>query len=159
MKFKVKKGTKLFKKLDEIGIKCRNADKAAGKLAEELKCKNWARSSFVLAGGIRAFQFKEKPENWKTVENTYDCFYPKICKQNKELLDKISKLPIVKIEELNDIVGFKSQFHGNRFYKTVGISWVNKNFILIDVYEECEYKPKKDMIEITFSEYKKLNKK
>lgn len=160
MKFKILKSSPLFKQLKDVEEKCREVNRVAGKLAKKHGAKEWVSSGRNLAGGLAGFQFDKKPENWKQVykEHFENCYYPKSCKANKELLEEISKLPIVNAEVVNKILGFKFQFVGLKVCYQPGIQW-NKNYILVDIHEGAKYKSKKGMKEITYSEYEKLKKK
>jgi hypothetical protein len=170
MKFKVLKGTKLFDILDKIGDDCMVATREARKIVEELGFEKWRQQTFCLAGGISAFHApKGKPDGYVYAYSNRDrtAVLPKKIKSNKELLERIEKLPEVKYEALNKPLnydGFKSDKFNERGAKYIsmapGIVW-RKNYILLDMHDYIDYKPVKDMIEITTSEYKKLynNKK
>lgn len=159
MKFKILKNSPLFKELKDIEAKCREVNRAAGKLAKKHGAKEWLSNRHYLAGGIAGFQLDKKPENWKQIYKDHfeNCYFPKSCKANKELLEEISKLPKVEIDTLNKALGFKFQFVGSKVYYSPGVRW-NKNYILVEIGENAKYKPKKGMIEITYSEYEKLKK-
>lgn len=166
MRFKIKKGTELFKTLDALGNKVVAVEKEAGKLTKKLGFKQYMRKRFVLAGGIIAFHSTEKPANYAYAFGSSDreAIFPKKIKANKEILELIESLPVVNYSELNRPLkydGFKTtQFTatgGKHISMRPGVVW-KKNVILIDVPEYIKYKPVKDMIEITFSEFEKLRK-
>jgi hypothetical protein len=170
MKYKVEKGTKLFEKLDALGDRMMEVNKAAFTLVKEMGFKEFhtAGTGFVFAGGISAVRSKTKPEGYVYAfgPSEREAFFPKKNKANKELLAKIEALPIIKADELNTLVNFDpfadtpavTRTGGRNISFHPGISW-GKEYILIEVshhYEES-YKPAKDMIEITTSEYQKLH--
>lgn len=168
MKFKIMKGTPLFDKLREVGDKMKAANKEAYALCTELGFKQMRPESMVLAGGISSLYAKTKPEGYAFAFNpskSPNDFFPKRNKANKEIIERIKALPKVEHEELNNPIkydGWKSNKYnergsGKHVSLHPGISW-HKNFILISVAEYIDYKPVKDMIEITVTEYKKLEK-
>lgn len=162
MKYKILKGTDLFNKLTDLNKRMKKVKKAATDLAASLGGGKVATTNRYLAGGIDAIEFKEKPEGWRSVGNSWEgLYYPKAV--NKSILKQISELPVIKIDELNDIVGFRSgqtKFSGGGFVwiKSVGMQW-HKDFILMETADGTEYTPLPDVIEILGSEYDELSKK
>lgn len=157
MYYKLEKGNETFDKLDNVLNKMSKCNKEAMNLVEELGFERFGVSRGVVAGGISCIQSDYKPEGYKSVgKNHQNLIYPKA--NNKEVLEKINNLPIVKHEEYNETIGFKSQFTENVFIYNFISKKVN-DIYLIEVSNECEYKPTKDMVEITFTEYKKLSDK
>lgn len=154
MKFKVLKGTPLFDKLTNLKKEIDAANNAARDLVKELGYENYCKSLFDVAGGISAIIIPEgKPAGWRFSFNDRQpahAYFPSSIKANKELLERIKKLPIVSTQKLNSLINYGSPF------STPGISW-RKNYILISTRNE--YKPVKDMVEILESEYKKLESK
>ena len=162
MNYKIEKGTELFKTLTNFKIKINSVDKKAMDLAIELGGISSASNGRYLAGGFDAVEFKNKPDGWRSVGNSWqNLYYPKADKKNKEIHNKISELPKIKWEELNELVGFKSQFcsteRGIANVKSIATSW-HKDFILLETAEGAEYNPPKDVIEILGSEFEKLSK-
>ncbi|HQV53974.1 MAG TPA: hypothetical protein PLX17_00585 [Chitinophagaceae bacterium] len=160
MKFKILKGTELYNQLVALRKKIDHVQSESAKLAKEFGGGEVATSGRNLAGGIDAVEFKEKPEGWKVVGETWQkLFYPKSDKSNKEIHEKIQALPVVKFEELNSLVKFDIQGatsgRGLAFVKSVACAW-GKGYVLIEVHENCKYTPVEGMIEILESEYKKL---
>lgn len=168
MKFKVSKSSPLFKKLESIKLKVKEADKAATTLASSLGFNEHYPKRFVLAGGIEAFHKAgiSKPDGFAYAygAKNKEAFFPKKTKANKELLDKIAALPVVENHELNSIL----KFNGNKskeFTKTGGRRvcfhpevHFGKGYFLIGIPEYIDYKPVKGMTEITTSQYHKLSK-
>lgn len=159
MKFKILKGTETFNKLSDFEKEIKRVNKIAIDLSKELGGDEKGTHlgySFELAGGISGIKMPLKPEGWKDAsKNHHNYFYPKINKSNKDVLDKINALPILKYKDLNDIVGFSFQSHGMTWFNCPGIYW-GKEYILMDVNDQCNFCPNEDMIEILGSEYIKL---
>ncbi len=161
MFFIVRTPSPLFQKLQEINKKMRSANKSALDLAKTVGCKQIRRENFQLAGGISSFYFKEKPDGFaytRTKKHPND-FFPKKIIANKELLKKISELPLVEYQELNDLVGFDERKHSpaGRWMFCPNISW-HKDFVLLDFKSAEKYKPIVGMKEILYSEFEKLSK-
>ena len=162
MKYKVVKGSNLFKTLTDFKTKIDLVRKQAMDLAIELGGVSSASNGRRLAGGLDAVVFKEKPEGWRSVGDKWQNFYyPKADKKNKEIHSKINALPSIDYDELNKLVGFNSQFctegRGIAHIKTVGIKW-HKSFVIIETSENSKYKPIEGVIEILGSEWEKLSK-
>ena len=163
MKFKVKKGTKLFKELKELQKRMIFCNKEAFALAEkhgfsQIRCLDGYEA---LAGGITSFYADKKPEGfaWTYGSKAPNDFFPKKTNANKPLLKAIKELPYVKIDDLNKLIkydGLKMRTNNHISFHP-GISFRNKDYVLFDVSECTRYKPVEDMIEITVSEYKQLN--
>ena len=164
MKYKILKGTELFKKLADLRKRMNEVQKQAKDLAIELGGTAAATSGRNLAGGIDAVEFDKKPDGWRSVGNSWqNLYYPKADKKNKEIHDKINALPILKFEELNNAVGFSANqsvcnSNGFAFIKTVGMQW-HKDFILMETAEGTKYTPVDGVQEILGSEFEELSKK
>jgi hypothetical protein len=169
MKYKILKGTELYKKLMELKAKMVQANKAANKVATGLGCKQWLGGEHgTIAGGLTGFEFEKQPDGWrKAWPGDYrNMYYPKNQKSNKEILDTIKALPVVTFAELNNVLGFEQ--HSVPFADGVGSRkrWLFhpgfqflKDMVLVVVDEQAEYTPLPDMIEITVSEFNQLVKK
>lgn len=166
MKYKILKGTELFNKLVAIEKKCKDAVDAADAFAKTIGAVGVYSRRSRQVGGVGAFRFPyDAPPDkkfWMQPDrhNTSDAYYPrsgkaKKIRQNDELHDKISKLPVVEYKEINEVIGFKDQWVGFTNYITYGLE-VNDDYALIEVGDECAYEPLPGMIEITISEYNKL---
>lgn len=144
--------------------KINEANNVAIELAKSFGSNKVAKTGRNLGGGIDAIEFEEKPENWKSVgEKWQNLFFPKSCKENKAILEKINALPIVKKSELNEIVGFKapqtvSSANGIGWVETVGLV-VGKEDILLSITEGVKFEPNQDMKEILNSEFEQLQTK
>ena len=159
MKYKILKGTELFDKLTELNNRMNEVKKAATELAKSLGGGDVATTGHYLAGGIDAIEFEEQPEGWKRVGKSWQgLYYPKSNK--KAILKQIGELPVVRFNELNDIIGFRQGAivsHGGIGWATsVSMKW-HKDFILMLVPNGIEYTPVKDTIEILGSEYEQLS--
>lgn len=152
MYYKLEKGNETFEKLDNVWERMIECNKKAYALCKELGFTKMGRSNNGVAGGISCFQADQKPEGFKTLKG-YNLYFPK--KNNKEVLNKIDELPIIEHKEYNETIGFKSQFSTSFHHSSFGSKKVN-DIYLIEVSEECKYTPTKDMVEITITEYKKL---
>lgn len=161
MKYKILKGTKLFDSLATIKKQMDAGDKAAQALVKEVCAESYAKSSAGLAGGIRAFYFKDGekvPDGWKKMEKgATNWFFPKSSKwANDDILKKIAELPVVKPDALIKLLQFSAQVYA----ETDALIWVSspkviwrKTYILVAIPEQFTYVPVKDMQEITVSEY------
>lgn len=164
MKFKVLKGTQLFDALTAVNKRMYEAKAEADKLVESLSIniEDTATKGYNLAGGIDAFHCPDgTPEGWKSVGESYQkLYYPKV-KGNTKLLEQIAHLPIVKYDDINILIDFHPSGYtspaGLVWSKGPGIVWA-ENYVLIETSEGFPYKPVKDMIEITVSEFEALKK-
>lgn len=166
MKFRVNKGTKLFDQLVAVGEQIRDANNAAVKFGKSLGFSAIRIGGHVLAGGISSFQSETVPDGF--IQKNGDGVFPrKNLKKNKEVLAQIEALPKVEHSVLNKVLKFdpfnsneKAQ-NGNGSFKIQWyphVAWKSE-YVLVEVAEYMNYKPLKDMIEITASEYEKLSKK
>lgn len=154
MKFKVSRNSETGKKLAPIEERAIEAFEAQRKIAIELGFQGWQRGAFVAFGGIGSLIPKkgEKPDS-KLWKKQWDGYYPKAnSKEGKRLIKLLEELPTVEISELNMAVGFNEQY-----FKTIGISFIHKEFYVFSVGDDWEFEPPSDCIEITVSEYKRLS--
>lgn len=172
MYYKVDLNSKLYTTLKDVQLKMKEANKAALKLANELGFKKWRGSNnFVIAGGIVSLYAETKPEGYVYTygsKESLNDFFPKKCKANKEILDKINSLPTVDSFSFTDQIKYDWRQHksptgntrgGNHVLFTPGLSFPKNGEILISFPEYIKkYKPVAGMIEITFTEHKILNK-
>lgn len=164
MYWKVLKGTELFDKLDHIRMGVIAAQNCAWDLAKKQGAESVRGDMFILAGGISGMHFPNgKPSGYKKVYSSHftDCYMPSDIKKNDKLLAEIKALPRIEYTALNDVLKYKKSdviFSDNRmvFYPR---TMFQKKEMLISLPDYVTgYKPVKDMIEITVSEYNKLNK-
>lgn len=158
MKFKVLKGTDLFKKLDDFRKEMVRCNKLAFDIVEELGYKQMRGKYNTIAGGISSIVIDgTPPANWKQVG--YKEYFPMKRKVNKELLDRIAKLPVVDGDDLNKILKYnpfnRKDPDDRRMSFHPGINWGDA-YILIDVSNGNNYKQLPDMIEILDSEFSTL---
>jgi len=165
MKYKVVKGTKLFDELWSIQKQMQSCHDEVKKIADTIpEADGFSKRSHCLAGGIAAFHFKEysmgAPDGWRKMEKGFTpWFMPKSSdKRNKELLSRISKLPVIDYEAINDLLGFNFHITGEMqiWYAPI-VEW-RKKYVLIEMPSDRKYKPKDGMIEILDSEFIKLSK-
>jgi len=157
MYFKVEKGTETYNKLRSVCDKITDCNNKALDLTKELGFNRCCKDRNGVGGGISALEsLSGKPEGYKVVGEKYqDLYYPKV--KNKEVVSKIESLPVVSYDEFNGTIGFSEQFTDMTFHHAFGLKDIDESF-LITISDECDYKPKSDMIEILASEYKELSK-
>lgn len=160
MKFKIEKGCVLYSKMTALQKKI---DAANAEAVAFIKAKGWTgkhyKRQYVLAGGIGAVEFDEKPDGWKTVGAKWQrLYYPKV-KGNKELLKEMAALPVVKNDELKEILEYKTAGYvkngGLVIFTRPSIEW-KEEIILLEFPDEINYEPPFGMVEILSSEYKKI---
>lgn len=164
MKFKILKGTKLFDRLTAVRKEMTRCNKEALKVMKEAGAKSIRGRRMVAAGGISSFIFEDniKPDNWSFA---YGKDYPKDFMPtrnrtvNKDLLGKIANLPVVEYDAINDLLNYDfNDSDTNRLYFIPGLLFKKQCILLVFGEQYTRYKPVKDMIEITHSEYLKLGK-
>ncbi len=97
MYYKIKIGSEAHQKLEAIFAKMKECNAASRELMNEVGATRLYRGNFEKAGGAYSFVFAEKPpENWGKKEGGW---FPKKVKANRELLEKIERLPTVGIIE------------------------------------------------------------
>jgi len=157
MKYKIVAGSSLFDQLTDLFKRLEQCRASTHAIADEFGAKQWLGSSKrPLAGGISGFMLDKMPEGWKRVSApNLSTFFPKSIPANKALLARISALPIIERDVLNEIVGFKEQWIGLTRYSSPGIKF-GYDFHIMEVSEETKYTPIDGMEEITVSEYNRL---
>jgi hypothetical protein len=164
MFYKILPGSPLFDRLTKLKEKmyeCNN--KALDFAKNEMGYSTIRGGHHVLAGGISAIQSKDKPKGYKAAYKGRDveAWFPADTTKNAELLARIKALPVVEHEDLNKLVKYDSWSANetdNRicFYPATHFS---AKYILMKFPDfVTNYKPTKDMIEITNLEYDKLFK-
>lgn len=155
MKYKVKTESELHSKFNSLIDRMSACRKEALLLAESLGFDALGGKHNCAAGGISCLQHEgpKPPEGYKRVGKDYQklCF-PKA--NNKEVLKKISELPIVTNEEYNGLINFEATFVGNVYIRRFGLM-ERDGVYLIDT-GEADYTPVDGMEEILESEYKRL---
>lgn len=172
MYFKIDKKSDLFKALKKLQKDMHDARMKAFNLAEELGFSQIRRSNYPMsiAGGISSFYCEKgkKPDNFAYTygPSSPNDIFPKRIKSNKDILNKIKELPIIDCSRLNDLINYHWLEHkypnkngsGSHILFAPSVNW-NKGNILISFPDYVtKYKPVTGMIEITFSEFQKLNK-
>lgn len=94
------------------------------------------------------------PKLWKDSGYGINEWMPKLnTKEGKAIMKEINTLPIVDIDELNEVVGYE----GNHFKSAhIGFSSVNKTYYGFVLADKWKVTPPSDSEEITASEYKRL---
>lgn len=159
MFYKISVGTPLFDRLLKFREKMSKCNDAAFKLVKELGYTEFRLNGHI-AGGISMIKIEGKaPKNWERVSKKIRAYMPKRIIENKELWDKINKLPLVEPNDLNKILKYEGDYVNN---ETNQISlfpaamW-NTKYVLVKIPEWVHgYKPVKGMTEITVTEYTKL---
>lgn len=158
MYFKIKKGSETEIKFKQILDRADIALKEAIKIVKELGVNQYIPSSYGW-GGIEGFVYEKGnvPPYYKKLKKTFDIYYPKVVKENKEILSKIKSLPIVRYDEISDILSFKDYFVDNKMYTYPGIRF-DKETCAYFVPDELShlYVKIEDAVEITREEYNKI---
>lgn len=168
MKFKILKGTALFEKFIALQTEMKRCNDITKATVNEMGYgTQWYKPHGSIAGGIVGFIIPSgKPTGWANAftPNEKDAYMPKKIKANADLLKRIKELPVVTTEDFNKIIKYdwrkacgEKEGMGRRTVSySPGFS-VKDEYVLIDVSEAApKYKPIKDMVEITVSEYNKL---
>ncbi len=163
MKYKVSKGTELFKKLDDFEKEMKRCNKAAFDLVEQLGYKTMRGKYATLAGGISSIVIEgTAPPLWKKCANGSKEYFPMKRNANKELLEKIRALPIVEYDDLNKLLKYDPWKRKNADDRRISFHpgfICRKGYFLISVASYVKYKPLPGMVEILESEYEKLQTK
>jgi hypothetical protein len=164
MKYKISKGTKLFQALTAVKLQMDAVDKLAEKIVQEAGADSYAKASQCIAGGIRAFYFKDLdkvPVGWKKMEKGLShWFFPKSsAKANRDLLERIADLPTMGTEDIAKLLNFHAGVYGEIdrmiWVSCPQVRWA-KTYVVVAVPESIPYTPVKEMQEITVSMYNKL---
>lgn len=155
MYFKVKEKSKLFEQLKAIQTRIKEANDAAAALVKELGYDDYYRKGFpYIGGGISAIESKTRPKDWNSMAAKLgkpSIYMPKNHSKGKEIWIKINELPLVKADELYDIINYpKGEI------VTPGVRF-GQNCFLIQIDDDVQYVPPKGMVEIIASEFKKLS--
>lgn len=149
------KDTETGKKFQEIDRRSDIARDAIIKLSEKYGFKEWRYSRISHIGGLSSCVFETTPDLkiWKSSGYGHNEYMPRLnCKAGKEIHDEIKKLPIVHINELNNIVGYHSDFCNSHIGFKIG-----KNHFGFIVSSEWGCKIPNDCKEITASEYELID--
>ncbi|MDD3037923.1 hypothetical protein [Bacteroides sp.] len=159
--FKVKKDSKTGAKLNELcqrGDKCQDAVIA---FLDKYGFKQYRPSRISYVGGISSCGAPVSPVDtkvWKESGCGVNEWMPKLnCKEGKAIMEEIKSLPIVDIDELNNVVGYE----GNHFKSaSIGFSGdkANEEYFGFVVVDKWKAKIPSDCVEITASEYKRIFK-
>lgn len=101
----------------------------------------------VYAGGIDTVGFRfpaPVPAGWKVLSTfDEDCdYYAAPPASIAKIYDE--RLPVVRIEEINEIVNFHTHFAGGRLYMKASVYW-GTNFHILSVPDGARYTPLKGM--------------
>lgn len=162
MKFKILKGTLLFKKFVDLQKEMARVEKLSFALMKEVDSIGIRGGDFTVCGGISSFIFKKgvkKPDGWKNSfkNEPWEYMPAKNRAVSKKILAKVEALPSVPYSVFKDIICYDFRDHvGNRISFMPGVDWFDE-YVLISIGEQYpRYKPVSGMIEITTSEYNRL---
>lgn len=156
--FKVLKGSDTFNNIQNLFARINKTNKEIAGFAESLGAIEGGTmtSGFHAAGGVIGFLMETQPENWKKAPTKYHrgYYFPKAGAKNKELHEKIHALPKISRSEYNTVINMPVM------HFSPGLALYD-DYILIQVPLKWvgTYEPFPDMIEITVSEYMKLDVK
>lgn len=150
----ISKGSEIYKQLKLLQANMQKAHKATIKYIEKFGADHYLSINGSLSGGFSGIILKEKPKGWRTVfPGHYNrAYYPKKIKSNAEILQEIEKLPVVTINDLNNVLKYKPQIIGTKWHRSVGLSF-HKGYMLMVTGTGCKYKLLPGMVEIKESEY------
>lgn len=145
---------KRFTEIDERGDICHEALKA---FLDKYGFQKYRPSRISHVGGISSCVNPLNPLDpklWKNSGYGPNEWMPKLnTKEGKAIMAEINGLPIVDIDELNEVVGYE----GNGFKSShIGFSSENKTYYGFILSDKWKVTPPSDCVEITPSEYKKL---
>lgn len=157
MKFKIPKGTPLFKAVMAAKKRMDACDDAAEALALELGAEDYYHDSYFLAGGIAGLRFRSKPEGWKQVGTNYNVFLPKAAM--KELCQRIKDLPKMHVEEMASVLEYTMYCQlthiGFSRHRLPAMTFL-PNHILLSTHDGDPWKGVDGAVEILASEYEAL---
>lgn len=164
MYIKVKELTATQRSLSQLLVKVEKANKAAKKMLKEFGSdpKKYYSNGKYLAGGIVAIYFSDKPEGFKHVGDKWQNIFMPLA-SNKGAWQKINSLPVIKAEELNEIIGFA----GPQAISNGGVlTWVKapqviigKEVSVINILPNTKFELNEDMEEITETEFLSIKEK
>lgn len=163
MYIKIPKGTKLFEQLSALSDVMTEYNKKALNWAKDQGATSIRIGFWNMAGGISSAIFKTKPttKGWIKAGPKYneDEYRPGKAPAGKELRKAIEGLPKITFDDFNAIVNYDpDKTEGIKRSLHPGISHFD-DYILMNFADHTEYTPVSDMIEITVTEYRALNKK
>lgn len=160
MYYKIEKSSapKLFKAMGKLRANLQHCHNLALDEVEKLGGQGYVSSEGfkVLGGGVDAIHFPEgKPVGFKNYDKDRNIYMPTV--KNKQVKERLAKLPVVLNSELNDILNYKEQtYKGTNVFSFHPSFCQRGDIFLISVDERAEYTPVEGMVEITVSEYKRL---
>lgn len=143
------------KKFQQIEIKGGIARESIKKLSEKYGFKEWRYSRISHIGGLSSCVFEVAPDLkiWKQSGCGHNEYMPRLnCKAGKEIHEEIKNLPVVGINELNNIVGYHSDFCNSHIGFLMG-----KKCVGFVVSSDWECKIPNDCKETTASEYELID--
>lgn len=151
--YKVPRNSETGKKFAEIEKRKHECFDAVKEFIKPFGATQFRYSRWSLWGGIDSIILENEPDLkiWKKVG--YQEYYPKAnSKEGKELIKKMKELPTVSFNDLNSIVGYQTDW-----YSHIGFSYGNKEFFGFIIGLDWKANIPSDCIEITASEYEKIN--
>ena len=164
MKYKITQGSPIFQELQDLLVLMNVAHLAAVAIMREVKADRYHIAPGAIAGGVSYFAFDKPPIPllWKAYKRLPGLYRPKDIKANRDLNRRIGELPTVKDRELASIVKLRMQLlpspEGLRVLIIPGMRW-GRDFILMELPDDADYKPLRGMTEITVAEFKTLEAK
>jgi hypothetical protein len=117
---------------------------------------------FCIFGGVCSAHFNSKPpKGWIKAGPKYDEGEYRIgtSPDGKALRKYADALPKITDDEFNKLLNYdENKRTTNKICFHPGIQWGKDNFILINIPDHTHYTPIADMVEITVTEYKALQK-
>lgn len=150
--------SKTGSKFSEIYNRGNAAREACILLAKKYGFESCRQSRTSYQGGISSFYKPGKSTDlthWKQNKNYPNEFYPKRnTKEGLEIIKEIEMLPVVDIDELNNIIGYDT-----RGWKSSSIGFnLSKDYYGFVVFAKWECVIPDDCVEITGSEYARIFK-
>lgn len=159
MYFKIDPLSKLFADFQQLHKRMQIAEKAAADVCADVKAIGYRPLHGPLAGGISCFYFEHNQPTFPAKERQPHLastgFFPRTCKANLALLNRLQALPKVDTKELTDLVTFKRVIvRQNKVIFHPGY-YITTKTVLIHIPADAmrNYKPVPGMVEIMASEY------
>lgn len=147
------KDSETGKKFQEFRLKCEIAHREAAALAEKYGFRTWRHLPKVIYGGIsKCSNFLNPIDSkvWKKVARGEEEYYPKVSSIiGRKMVEEFDALPIVTVQELNEIVGFKDLRDGH-----IGHNYSGGEYIGFTVGDKKQFTIPADCEEVTRTQYK-----
>ena len=158
--YKTRKDCETGIKFSAVQKRADECKKIAFDFCEKHGFKTYRPGRESFEGGISSFADPTgnvDSKVWKRSTYGSNEYYPsERTKVGKQILQETRALPYVDIDELNNIVGYAS---GGWKSSHIGYCFSDSEYILFSVLEEWNVKVPSDCIEITGTEYKRIQGK